>query len=495
MKIPCKTFSVLLLLAALTFSCGTKSLQDEIQSIKTELARQDSLIRELQAKASITKISSSGGIVSLVFDDGKTLSFDSSSTPVLTVGKDGYWTINTVQTTIPATGSAPEIKIGQNGNWFIAGQDTGVKAPGASGSSLMNVILTTGSVVFYFADGSTVTVPFEYRTYLPKYYEGHIAQKEDAVVRQLSAAGKDNASFIFFTDSHWGKNQKHSPAIVQHLMQNTGINKVFFGGDVITSNSRDKEAMMKLGRDFQKAFAFAGDRFYGIYGNHDDNSTGQWSATEYHLTEPQVYSFLQSQMTGDNVCYEDYYNFHVDFRSEKTRYICLDTGRYYYGMFRDRMPVTARFLADALAGTPEGWNIIILSHLWAENTRVDGVLAPHIPAWILDLLAIADAYNARTGGSYKYKDSEPVPYDFADAAARVVFCLGGHNHTDALLYSRKGIPVVLTTCDAGSLTSNSNVGTINEQSVTAVVVDYADSTVYFNRVGRGADRTLSFKKN
>jgi len=64
-------------------------------------------------------------------------------TPLITIGSNGNWFINGIDTGIKSTGAdgldgsdgeAPAITIGANGNWFIDGVDTGMKAAGDDGA-------------------------------------------------------------------------------------------------------------------------------------------------------------------------------------------------------------------------------------------------------------------------------------------------------------------------------------------------------------------------
>ena len=67
-------------------------------------------------------------------EDGK-----DGSTPLITIGNNGNWFINGVDSGVKARGedgkdaTAPEITIGENGNWFIDGVDTNVVAKGEKG--------------------------------------------------------------------------------------------------------------------------------------------------------------------------------------------------------------------------------------------------------------------------------------------------------------------------------------------------------------------------
>lgn len=325
---------------------------------------------------------------------------------------------------------------------------------------------------------------------IPEYYLNHVIEKEEAVNEAIEAAKGDDFSFVFFTDAHWGENFKHSPAIIKDIVQNTPIKDVFFGGDVITTHSADKNAMLELGYDFQKSFSFLGDRFYCLYGNHDNNSDGQLNRVEYHLTEQEVYSFLHSQMTNQNTTYDDYYNFYVDFEDSKTRLIGLDTGRYYYSQNRNNLPYTVAFAIKALSSAPKGWHVVIAGHMWCDLKTVDGKSVCYLQSFMKDVLSVFDSYNDRKAGLYTF-GQVGVRYDFTEAAATIELCIGGHNHMDAILSSDRGIPIVIVTADRKPKTSiNSIQGTYQEQAVTAVILNYVDSKCNLIRIGRGEDHLI-----
>lgn len=48
-------------------------------------------------------------------------------------------------------------------------------------------------------------------------------------------------AFLFFTDSHWGVNAKHSPKMIKEITRRLGIKNVFFGGDIVTHFDSSKE--------------------------------------------------------------------------------------------------------------------------------------------------------------------------------------------------------------------------------------------------------------
>lgn len=325
---------------------------------------------------------------------------------------------------------------------------------------------------------------------VPRYFREHIKDKESETNYVIQSAKDNSASFIFFTDAHWGSNQKNSPALIRHILYSTPISDVIFGGDVITTFFENPKDALDLGKDFQRSFDNLDCNMYYLYGNHDNNSDCNPDLISRHLTEDQVFDYLQSRMGP--CTYGDYYNFYFDREPSKTRFICLDTGRFYYSVFRTKTLDTAAFVIDALNSTPDGWHVVVLSHLWTELKKdVNGVYEAFVPAFHHSFLDLFDAFNNRSTGSFVYNRNS-VYYDFSGVSSRIICCIGGHNHLDALLYSSGGIPVIINTTDSSQTINgiSAKKGTTAEQSISIFVIDYAHSNLRRFRVGRGDDLTI-----
>ena len=99
----------------------------------------------------------------------------------------------------------------------------------------------------------------------------------------------------------------------------------------------------------------------------------------------------------------------------------------------------------------------------------------------------------RKKSSFSY-ENEKIEYDFTNAGAIIEYCIGGHTHSDAVISSQKGLPILIVTSDgqqevAGGVSPRT--GTINEQCVTIVVNDYQDRNVNILHIGRGDDVSAS----
>lgn len=305
-------------------------------------------------------------------------------------------------------------------------------------------------------------------TGVPEYFKEQLDKCKEEVTKRIAATA-DCSAFVYITDTHWGDNERHSAAIVRDIVEGTPIDKCLFGGDALWNSYVGKEEAVLCGQKFRDSFAFLGSNMISVYGNHDNNSNVQAEYEEI-LTKQEVYDYLQSAMKSPSMVYGDYYYFYKDVEKENTRYIGLDTG--LFSISHDEW----KFLIDALATCKEGWHIIILTHVLQQGDDV--------PGFVKEICVVLDKYNDRKSGKIR-----GLSYDFAEAKARVEFCLGGHIHRDSQKRTEGGIPLLTFDCDTRRTSGEIpfQKGTVSEQCVTAIVADYDCDSIYCYRVGRGHD--------
>lgn len=157
-------------------SCADDSWKQEIEEIKAELANQKALIEALQQNATITSIEQGEGKYTIHFSDGQSITLSNGKTPIITIGENGNWYIDGVDTGKPSKGEdgidgengtngidgkTPTIVIGENGNWIINGTDTGIKAEGINGENaphIINIVENNNKIIFYFSNDTQIEV-------------------------------------------------------------------------------------------------------------------------------------------------------------------------------------------------------------------------------------------------------------------------------------------------------------------------------------------------
>ena len=466
---------------------------------------QDILLKEMQARNQVRELQEFKGVFSIVFRDGKNARFSESVFPVIRPGETGEWTVSGNPTPVsPGLDGGKEVQIpvlsiGDDGYWRLDGHPTQFSAEEyqkfvrEEGNETLNVkgfLSFKDQLYIYLSDDSIhkYSVIKEGFYIVPDYWMEYLVAKEKMVEAAIEESDGDYAAFVFLTDTHWEKNFKRSPALIRHITEFTPVSDVFFGGDVITESFGDKYRAIQLGKDFQASFAYLGPRFFCLYGNHDNNSDRQSGKPETHLTEEQVIDFLQSQMT--ELDRKDGYCFYFDDPVSKTRYIGLDTGRYYYNVFRTTTLSTAAFLIDSLESVPEGWHVVALSHIWLLYRVVDGVPSGVFNAYYNAFLKVIDDFNARKKGTFTY-NKQTLEYDFTDARAETLFCIGGHTHNDKILVTGGGEPVIIIGADSMKRNDISSIQeTVNEQHFAVVVLDYTHRKIKLFFIGDGEDQVL-----
>lgn len=463
---------------------------------------QPRLIEEVRRRHQIANVREYKGVWTIDFKHGKNVRLSESVFPAIRADESNRWVVSGFPTGVAVRKDEngvllpPVLSYGTDGFWSLDDHHTDfpyeeyqifLRDEGNDTLNVKGLLCHEDKLYFYLSDNSIrkYSVIKEGFYLVPDYWMEHLIEKEKLAEAAIDEADGDCATFVFFTDAHWGKNMKKSPALIRHVIDFTPFDDVVFGGDVITTHSSNLVAPMELGNDFQASFSFLGTRFHCIYGNHDNNSDSQQNKTEYHLSEEQVYSWLQSQMT--DVVYDNYYNFYYDNPSTKTRIICLDTGRYYYSQFRNKLPDTVSYAIKTLSTLPDGWHAIMASHIWCGSKKQsDGTYKQYLETYLTPVLKVFDDYNARLSGVYTY-NKQSVAYDFSDAGGTIEFCIGGHTHGLFTTSSEGGIPVVIVTSDYAK---TPQPGTDNEQSITLVVSDFRNRKLNLFVVGRSSDRII-----
>ena len=330
-------------------------------------------------------------------------------------------------------------------------------------------------------------------SYIPDYWQTHLDEKVPLIRSTMASVGKNKSAFLFYSDAHWNGNTGNSPMLLKYLYKYTPINKVNFGGDIVSTESDDTTEMAYLYDSWRSAIRDLPNH-HSVVGNHDDGND-----VNGRFGEDYVYSYLLApEETNDRVDGDGLY-YYIDDKCEKTRYLYLDSA--YYKHLWSLKVKQAEFIIESLLSVPENWHVVVISHCWFNQNydnyptvTADGLVMP-----TERFLALFSAYNNRTSGTLTdlVDETETVyssmDYDFANGKGKVEFCIGGHLHND---YSEtvNGIPIIL--CEADTMHNRngsvSTAGTISEQAITAVIADYANSKINLIRIGRGSDREISY---
>lgn len=309
---------------------------------------------------------------------------------------------------------------------------------------------------------------------IPSYWLTYLQTKADEIHEVMEAAGRNKSAFLFYTDAHWDYGSKKAPMLLKYLYNNTPINKTIFGGDIVNSESSNRDDMKYLW-EWRKQVRELPNH-HSVVGNHDDGATpNNRFSTNY------IYSFLLAAEENQNVVQGGDMYYYIDEPCEKTRYLYLDTA--YIGISSTSSQMA--FVKEALKTAPDNWHIVAISHIWYEpdydKYNVRPIPIKGYGAGVGDLVNLFDKYNAR-------QDDE-----FSGCTAKVEFCIGGHCHRDYVGRSTNGIPIILCETDSHHNRSGltDTVSTTAESSVNAIIADYGTKKVNIIRVGRGKNFEVS----
>lgn len=136
------------------------NLNDDIQDIKDELLYHKEMIEALQNNIKIIGIDYYEDRYVIKFSDGKSYTLYNGKTPIITIGENGNWVIDgidTGKTSVGNDGYTPSVEISTDGFWIINGVNTGILAKGENGINapfISNVLVKDNTIIFYFSDGS-----------------------------------------------------------------------------------------------------------------------------------------------------------------------------------------------------------------------------------------------------------------------------------------------------------------------------------------------------
>ena len=330
---------------------------------------------------------------------------------------------------------------------------------------------------------------------IPGYWQAALDNGVAAINTEMEAAGREKSAFLWYTDAHWGYGSGMSPKLLGYLHQHTAMNKINFGGDFSNNyeepdTGKTPDDWLNVMRDFRLAVRNLPNH-HSVIGNHDAN--GGNGEMPYLNGQPKhLYGFAMAPEETPDIVRGGSFYYYIDDPSEKTRYLYLNTS-FCWSLENTGEAGQGQFAAEALATTPDGWHIVVLSHIWFLYASTSTPTVGNVPTYCQQLLGLFDAYNSRSSGSAVI-GTETVSYDFSGKNGRVEFCIGGHIHVDHDFTSSGGIPVILTETDSKHLRSKTlsyTAGTDTEASVSGIVADYDNRKVSVVRVGRGVSRTVA----
>ena len=300
--------------------------------------------------------------------------------------------------------------------------------------------------------------------------------------------------FWFVTDLHVPSNHGESAPLLGRLVADTDLRAVVCGGDVpeaFGDRASLDASIARYRQHWVAAVERAGGEFFPLRGNHDlairlapDSPDGfTYPADETRRILLDTAAVRSRAVVDPGSC-----AYFADFPEARFRLVVADTSdsvtteRPDWGVEETMSARQAGWLADnALATLPDGWNVVVASHIPLAGVAAGDLDKAHFAAFRTTL----EAFRLHGGGS-------------------VALALSGHVHAE-LQSCVAGIWHVSEPCDAAYLDYINRSapwcpdlpvkerGTWAGQTFDAVQIDPLRGLVHFTRVGGGSDRTLHLR--
>lgn len=398
-----------------------------------------------------------------------------------------------------------------------------------STSTKIAVVITSSANIYINCCDSSGTWLSRWRTLLnnfrelPDYYDDYMAQRIKNVNELENNISVNSDSFMFITDYHVKRNAGNSLEMIKKIVEDTGITKLFFGGDayqtVQTTDTITDEQSKAYAREYvprvYSSLQNSAPEFFSVYGNHEWNhlqsSSGENLQNSFELNLAGAYNYCLKRHESYVSEMTQYGNYYVDNKAKNIRYFFLQED----GEARPTNE-TLNWLGDQLLHVPENYFVVLTCH-YAYRTGDTNYTsysgrAAYLPKLISDIL---QAYNTKSTFSMNFSFTANGvtrtyngSWDYSAASGNnVVAIFSGHiHHDDVLEKSNNNVLTIATTGDLYKNGSGVNMtfedeegntiertpGTIYEQAFDVVHIDLENRKVYMTRFGGGLDREFDF---
>ena len=321
---------------------------------------------------------------------------------------------------------------------------------------------------------------------IPEFYKEHLENKINEINKNEDNYGTNGTTIGFITDIHYPDNKMYSIDMLKKITENTNVEMIISGGDNLRDNEDKVKARLNIREFMQIVKTKLGDKFYNVYGNHDNNSN-----QENIFTQDEVYSMYFKQqekrvITDKNNLKGLYW--YKDDEVQKIRYIALNSFEGTEGIISVKQ---MKWLCEEALNLPsDGWYLAFFTH---------STMSIHQTNTMKEVRELLNAIRYQTSYSKTYIDYNNNTYninkDFSGKKHSILFAMAGHNHIDRL-QEDNGIYYVQTICDAtyGNDTVPSRQD-INQQCFDIITINKTTNTVNLTRVGAGEDRSFTFINN
>lgn len=332
---------------------------------------------------------------------------------------------------------------------------------------------------------------------VPNYYKTQLATKEATIRGHFGNCAYSGDGLVFLTDTHFSAdlftsntptsnfNANNSFALIKDIIDNTGIDKIVFGGDLVNS-ATDIDTMLLSMASFQTKFGNRQARLRYCVGNHEYFTGSDFGQTT-KPTPSELYGTGIKYNEGVVVAKGDMDTYYFDNDVQKIRYFVVSCGRD-----TETTSTQLAWILNQFEAIPNDYHVVCIGH---------GFMTDNMVAFRGGYKPIADALDAiKAKTTFAYNS---ITYDYSGLTNVTPVCMiTGHSHIDGSLTTSGGIPCICTTTDSyaqnyelveGTPTRTPRTkGTVDEQAFDVFQFDFTSRKIYTTQIEYSSDREFSY---
>ena len=298
---------------------------------------------------------------------------------------------------------------------------------------------------------------------IPSYWQSYLDTKVKEINTLAESLGGLADCFIFIADQHRNTGAGNEAYLINYIIENTSIKKIFFGGDIVQGSSSDKEIF----RSYQKSFS-KDAIIFPMRGNHDT-----WG----NSVDKDFWDVWYRPLEGKAVISDKMW-YYYDNTAQKIRYIVTDsTYSSSDGTSNLTSPEQIAWMQDRVKELDKDWTVLILHHgIWTASKEATMPINNDGQLMLDSLDEIYDEAQCSIAGYYV-----------------------AHCHRDYSLTADKGYIAVGTTLDcynSGQSSYDVNFkhtkGTTTEHAFDVVFFIPSSQTIKTIRIGAGNNREFTY---
>ena len=298
-------------------------------------------------------------------------------------------------------------------------------------------------------------------------------KKQEFSTLFLGATG-DVESFMFFSDPHFFRSYDECTlrddidsigyiSEMKEYFDNTPTDFIISGGDWLT-NHKQSIAVKDLAWVDGFMTKLFNDKYYPIYGNHDNNYQGELDETDDISANDGALS--NQQMI--NLWFRKWDKMYYTFKGSNSTFYIFDSGIDWDRTMNAYRWEQVDWFANSLLSNTD-LNIIIGIHIIQNDASTFGTKIAELAD---NVTKIADAFNGRQ--SITLND---ITYNFSNSVGKVRVAICGHTHYDATA-TLNNIPVLC-------------IKNATAHCFDMILIDYGTNTLKTVRVGSGSNRQIN----